>query len=317
MLRKISCGFSLKRKIAKIETKLSHVGRFFLFARVIVATAFLSLLFACGNNEVLKVSTEADALEIIDVLSKYNIESYKTESGGDEQKVWTISVSSDVDLTLVSQILTDHSLPRPQETADSNSSIFVPTEQERKQKELRLKKRDVERQLRQLPGVTSADVMIVPSEDPYFKVEPVPAKANVVLRYKEVMPSEDHVKAMVASSVERLSANDVNVMLVSVPQRAIPPSKTSSGKLNPLLMAIGIGLIALIPFLLIVLILQNRRKQMLLAQMPNAIADGNDNVGLLPEAEAKSLDAKPSNLLKEGIEENVAAQNVSVNTKSV
>lgn len=287
--------------------------------RLILVVALLSFAAACGSgSEIVKVSTEADALEIIDVLSKYNIDSSKEEVGSDEQKAWVVKVTSDVDTTLVTQILIDHSLPRPKESVEETSSIFVPTEQERKQKELRLKKRDVERQLRQLPGVTSADVTIVPSEDPYFKVEPIPAKANVVLRYKEIKPTEEHVKSMVSSSVERLSAADVNVMLVAVPQRGISPSKAASGKRNSVFLAIGIGLVVLIPFLLTVLILQKRRKQAYAGHLnpDTEIIDDKDGANLLPAETGKRIRAKSPILLKEGLEENVTKQSVSDQTKS-
>lgn len=291
-----------------------------LFLRLILVVALLSFAAACGaGSEIVKVSTEADALEIIDVLSKYNIESSKEEVGSDEQKEWMVKVSGDVDTTLVTQILIDHSLPRPKEASEETGSIFVPTEQERKQKELRLKKRDVERQLRQLPGVTSADVTIVPSEDPYFKVEPVPAKANVVLRYKEIKPEEGHVKSMVSSSVERLSADAVNVMLVSVPPRAVPSK--AGGKRSGILLAVGIGLVVLIPFLLIVMILQNRRKQISLPQTnTNAeIIDDKDGANLLSSETAqagKQLRTKTPILLKEGLDESAAKQDVSDQAKS-
>ena len=278
------------------------------FMRIAFAAVLLSLLAGCawGPKDVIGVSTEADALEIMDVLSKYNIDSTK-ELGEGEQKIWVIRVSRDTDLALVNQILSDHSLPRPAKPPESTSSIFVPTEQERKQKELLLKKLDIERQLRQLPGVTSADVTIVPGGDPIFKVEPDPAKASVVIRYKDSTPSKDQIQIMVSSSVERLAPAAVAVTLIQLPQREIPPRGGAASKRNNLLLAIGIGLAVLIPFLLLVLFMQNRRRrrplQHALLPATGETADSGGNA-LLSENSGNQIGAKPSNFLKEGQESN-------------
>ncbi|HYO63798.1 MAG TPA: hypothetical protein VER08_09225 [Pyrinomonadaceae bacterium] len=241
-------------------------------ARLALLLALSLLAAACGEKSVATVSTEADAIEIIDVLRENGFEAAKVETGEGEVKKWSVVIDEgwfgDGTLPVALQVLHDHGLPRPEE-APIESGGFIPSETVQRMQEQRKIRADIERQLRALPGVTHAIVTIVLPPDPTLELNPHPATASALVVYRDQRPSfsDQQVQNMVARSVPGLKPAEVSVTMAQQTPRPVPRRELNARRRNAILVAAGIGLVIVLCFLLVVFYLQSRRQRAELAAL--------------------------------------------------
>lgn len=233
----------------------------------------LALTTACDEKPLATVSTEAEAIEMIDVLREGGFDADKREVGEGETKKWSVVIDEgffgEGDMGAAIQVLHDHGLPRP-EDPPVESGGFVPSETAQRLQEQRRIRNDIERQLRGLPGVTSAIVTVVmPPSDQVYRIQPQPATASALVIYKDDKPQfdEETVRNMVTRSVPELKPENVSVTTSRLTPRPVPRRELSARRRNNILFAAGIGLVTVLGFLLIVLLLQTRRQRAQLAEL--------------------------------------------------
>ena len=255
----------------------------------LVAAALLSA--ACGRSQIATVSTEGEAIEIIDVLRESGFEGVeKREVGEGEQRRWTVELDEGLlggdDSALALQRLRDYGLPR-QEEAPIPEGGFVTSEAVQKAQERRRIRADIERQLRALPGVTVALVTVVMPQDPTLELNPYPASASVVIVHKEQGApfTEQQIQNLVAKGVPKLKPEDVSVTISQQQPRPIPRRELSARRRTNLLLAAGAALLLVMGSVLVVLLLQTRRQRTRLAELSAAgeeVEAGADAVGAGP-----------------------------------
>lgn len=234
--------------------------------RGLLLACALLMTAACGEKSVATVSTEADAIEIIDVLRENGFEAEKKEVGEGEVRKWSVVIDDgwfgEGTMPVALQVLHDHGLPRPEEPP-VESSGFIPSETVQRMQEQRKIRVDIERQLRALPGVTHAIVTVVLPPDPTLELNPHPATASALVVYRDQRPSfnDQQVQNMVARSVPGLKPAEVSVTLAQQTPRPVPRRELSARRRNNILLAAGIGLVTVLFFLLVVLWLQSRRQR--------------------------------------------------------
>jgi len=256
----------------------------------------VSVTAACGDKSVATVSTENEAIEIIDVLRDQGFKVDKEEvTSENETKKWSVVVDEgwfgSGDAALAIQVLVDRGLPRPEdkgmEGAYEEQGMF-PSESAQKAQRLKELKTEVERQLRMLPGIVRVSVNIVLPEDNTLSLTPYPASASVVIVHKDAQPgfTGEQVQNSVAGSVPNLKAENVRVTLAQQQARPVQRRDVDVRRRNNMLFAGGIGLIIVLSFLLVVLILQTRRQR---AQLAALREGGEQEEQVAEEAENAQL----------------------------
>ncbi|HEX8720752.1 MAG TPA: hypothetical protein VF736_09000 [Pyrinomonadaceae bacterium] len=246
-------------------------------ACALAAAALLTA--ACGRASVVTVSTETEAVEIIDVLRESGFEDVeKREVGEGEQRRWAVEMDGGLfggdDSALALQRLRDYGLPRQEEEPIPDGG-FVTSEAVQKAQERRRIRADIERQLRALPGVTVALVTVVMPQDPTLELNPYPASASVVIVHKEQGApfTEQQIQNLVAKGVPKLKPEDVSVTISQQQPRPIPRRELNARRRTNLLLAAGAALILVLCSVLVVLLLQTRRQRARLAELGAAGAD--------------------------------------------
>jgi type III secretory pathway lipoprotein EscJ len=253
-------------------------------AAALCALACAALLSAgCGRTPVATVSTESEAIEIIDVLRESGFEDLeKHEVGEGEQRRWAVEMDEGLfgggDSAIALQRLRDYGLPRREEEPIADGG-FVTSEAVQKAQEQRRIRADIERQLRALPGVTVALITVVMPQDPTLELNPYPASASVVVVHKEQSApfNEQQIQNLVARGVPKLKPEDVSVTISQQQPRPIPRRELSARRRTNLLLAAGAALVLVMGAALAVLLLQTRRQRARLAEL-NAHA-GDEGAG--------------------------------------
>ena len=243
-------------------------------AAALCALACAALLSAgCGRTPVATVSTETEAIEIIDVLRESGFEDLeKHEVGEGEQRRWAVEMDEGLfgggDSSIALQRLRDYGLPR-QEEAPITDGGFVTSEAVQKAQEQRRIRADIERQLRALPGVTVALVTVVMPQDPTLELNPYPASASVVVVHKEQSApfNEQQIQNLVAKGVPKLKPEDVSVTISQQQPRPIPRRELNARRRTNLLLAAAAALVLVMGAVLVVLLLQTRRQRARLAEL--------------------------------------------------
>lgn len=237
----------------------------------LVCAALLSA--GCGRTPVATVSTESEAIEIIDVLRESGFEDLeKHEVGEGEQRRWTVEMDEGLfgggDSAIALQRLRDYGLPRREEEPIADGG-FVTSEAVQKAQEQRRIRADIERQLRALPGVTVALVTIVMPQDPTLELNPYPASASVVVVHKEQSApfNEQQIQNLVAKGVPKLKPEDVSVTISQQQPRPIPRRELSARRRTNFLLAAAAALVLVMGAVLVVLLLQTRRQRARLAEL--------------------------------------------------
>lgn len=273
-------------------------------AAALCALACAALVSAgCGRTPVATVSTESEAIEIIDVLRESGFEDLeKHEVGEGEQRRWAVEMDEGLfgggDSSIALQRLRDYGLPRREEEPIADGG-FVTSEAVQKAQEQRRIRADIERQLRALPGVTVALVTVVMPQDPTLELNPYPASASVVVVHKEQSApfNEQQIQNLVAKGVPKLKPEDVSVTISQQQPRPIPRRELSARRRTNLLLAAAAGLVLVMAAVLVVLLLQTRRQRARLAELnahagDEAAADDADGSATpTPENAAGELSA--------------------------
>ena len=233
----------------------------------LVVACVAGLTSACGEKSVARVSSENEAIEIIDRLREYRIEADKEEVGEGEAARWSINVDEGWfggdERARATQVLRYYGLPRPDELklAKEDGGVFPSPSVENAQR-LREREIEMERKLRSLPGVARANVTIVLPEDDTIKLDPYPATASVLLVHKEPQPTftGEQVQNQVAGGVPGLKPEKVTVSLLFETPPPLP-SPENARRRNGLMLAAGIGLSTVFCFIVAILLLQTRRQR--------------------------------------------------------
>lgn len=276
----------------------------------------ISFTAACGDKSVATVSTENEAIEILDVLRDQGFKVDKEEIVSEnETKKWSVVVDEGLfgsgDAALAIQVLVDRGLPRPEdkgmEGAYEEQGMF-PSESAQKAQRLKELKTEVERQLRMLPGIVRVSVNIVLPEDNTLSLNPYPASASVVIVHKDPQPgfTGEQVQNSVAGSVPNLKAENVRVTLAQQQARPIQRRDVDVRRRNNMLLAAGIGLIIVLGCFLVVLILQTRRQRAQLAALREGGEQEEQEVA--EEAESTQLPGGHQQQLDDGVNGNGAVE---------
>jgi type III secretion protein J len=199
--------------------------------RPFFATVAALVLAGCAQ----RVQTgldEAQANEIEAVLQQAGIDARKVREGGRDAR-WAVEVPSDRAAAAV-RLLAENDLPR--QRAPGFAEVFgkgsmVPTATEEHALFLHALSGELSRTLSAVEGVATARVhLVVPPPGPPSTLRP-PAKprASVLLKARagrgdEVRARAAELKALVAGSVEDLSAEDVAVVVSELPRPAVAPA---------------------------------------------------------------------------------------------
>jgi type III secretory pathway lipoprotein EscJ len=262
-------------------------------AAALCALAAAALLTAaCGRAPIATVSTESEAIEIIDVLRESGFEDLeKHEVGEGEQRRWAVELDEGLfgggDSALALQRLRDYGLPRQEEEPIAEGG-FVTSEAVQKAQERRRIRADIERQIRALPGVTVALVTVVMPQDPTLELNPYPASASVVVVHKEQAApfTEQQIQNLVSKGVPKLKPEDVSVTISQQQPRPIPRREMNARRLNNLLLFACAVVIFGLGVLVAALLMQTRRQRARLAELTAAADD--------KEAETAAADSAAS-----------------------
>jgi type III secretory pathway lipoprotein EscJ len=232
-------------------------------------------LNGCGEKSVAKVSSESDAIEIIDVLRENNLEADKEEVGEGEAARWNITIDEGLlsggQASRATQVLHYYGLPRTDErkAKGEDNSVF-PSPSAENDRRLRERETEMERKLRLLPGVARVNVTIVLPDSDSIKLDPYPATASVLIVYKYQTPAftGEQVQNQVAGGVPGLKPEKVIVSMSYEPPPPIPQQDPATRRLNNIILAAVIGFGTILCFLLGAWLLHMRR-QRALSQAPD------------------------------------------------
>lgn len=223
----------------------------------------------CGEQEITTVKTEADAIEILDLLNENGLPARKEEVGEAQNRQLRITVDEgwfgSGYNALAWQVLRDHGLPRDAgDDITIDSGPFVPqSEAELRMQQAREQRINIERQLRLMPGVTRVSVNIVPSQDPLFVVNRSPATASVGIVHREPQPpfTSQQIQQSVARSVQELRPENVTVTMMYQAPRPIPHQEIEARRRTNMITAGVIAAVGLLTLLLGALVLKSRRQR--------------------------------------------------------
>jgi type III secretory pathway lipoprotein EscJ len=223
-----------------------------------------AMLFAnCSSRQLATVPNDSEANEILNVLRESGIDGVKEPVIEGTAKKYQISVHSDIfgddnDYYGALQILQDNCLPLldppPVELGGYMSSVEV--ERAKIQRQLKI---NINRQLRQLPGVTCVDVTFVAPQIEII-LDPYPSTASVLIHYKTETPSfnDQEIRGLVAGSVAKLKPDAVNVKSIYQPVR--PVQKSNRSNVGRFVVIGGAGLLIILGSVFLVYFLQRRRR---------------------------------------------------------
>lgn len=253
------------------------------------------LTTACGEKPIAKVSTEAEAIEIVDLLKENGFDVDKTEVGETDKKQWSIFIRSglfggDDEAAYVMQVMRDNGYPRPtdkgMENAYENQGMF-PSESAQRAQRLKELKTEIERQIRLLPNVVRVNVNLVMPEESAWSFNPYAATAGVVVVHKDKPAfTPEQIQHLVARGVPNLKPENVSVTMSQQQARVVPRRDLDANRRKRMLYAGGFGLIAVLGALAVVFILQMRRGNARLAEAHEAETDE------LPEATPDATDGE-------------------------
>jgi type III secretion system YscJ/HrcJ family lipoprotein len=188
-----------------------------------LAVAALLCLAACGSEVVVHNLGEREANKIIELLAENEVSTQKTMLDTGRSVSYSISVPTKSRIEAI-RLLNRFEIPR---RADSGySEVFkdgglIPTAGEEKAKQLSALEGEIEKQLRLVDGILDVQVQLVqPEESALRTAQDVrsPVTASVTIKYHPgaggAKPlSEPQVQAVVAAGVERLTPDNVVVVM--------------------------------------------------------------------------------------------------------
>lgn len=182
----------------------------------------------CGVETVVHSLEEREANEITELLADSDISSTKGVSDNGRTISYTISVPAKNKVDAI-RLLNRNEMPRRPNigyTEVFKDGGLIPTAAEERTKQLAALEGEIEKQLKLVPGILDAQVqLVIPEESALRTAQEVraPATGSVTLKYLPAAGgakplSEPQVQAVMAAGVERLTPdNVVVVMMPAVP----------------------------------------------------------------------------------------------------
>jgi type III secretion protein J len=194
--------------------------------RVTLLVGLSLLSVGCGNETVVHDIDEREANRIIETLADNQISANKLMRDTGRNVFYGISVPAGKKLDAI-RVLNQNELPRRKDmgyTEVFKESGLIPTSAEERAKEMAALEGEIERQLKLIDGVLDAQVQIVRPEESALRTtgEAMPTTtASVTIRYlpgdNGAKPlSEPQIRSVVAAGVERLTPDNVVVLMTPV-----------------------------------------------------------------------------------------------------
>lgn len=207
---------------------------------------------------------ESEANTLQNALREHGIEAAKVAEKG-KKPTWAIEVS-DEDAHEAQRILTELELPRirlPGLAALAESGSMVPTPTEEHLKKVKALSEEIALTLQSVDGVTSARVLLALPPPARPGQPPGQAKASAFLRVrpgglKQLEPMRAEMGALVAGSVEGLTADQVTVVLQEIVRPVRPPREASPGASLRVLLVILAATVSVLALALVGLTLRLR-----------------------------------------------------------
>jgi type III secretion system YscJ/HrcJ family lipoprotein len=181
------------------------------------------MLSACGADVVVHGINEREANQIIETLADHEITAQKLINLTGREIVYDVAVGGSARLDAI-RVLNKFELPRRRDKGyheTFSESGLIPTSAEERAKRLAALEGEIERQVKLIDGVLDVQVQIVMPEESALRTtqqqEPM-TTASVTIKY---LPgaggsrpvSEPEVQAIVAAGVEKLSPENVVVLM--------------------------------------------------------------------------------------------------------
>ena len=190
--------------------------------RVILLGCLLTTV-ACGSETIVHNLEEREANKIIELLAENEISTTKTMIDTGRTVAFTITVPSKSRIDAI-RLLNRHEMPRRADmgyTEVFKDSGLIPTAGEEKAKQMAALEGEIEKQLRLVDGILDVQVQLVlPEETALRTVQETrsPTTASVTIKYLPgpggAKPlSEPQIQAVVAAGVERLTPDNVVVVM--------------------------------------------------------------------------------------------------------
>jgi type III secretory pathway lipoprotein EscJ len=269
--------------VEQLRAVLTVLGRRICLV-CLLSILLLGMTGCQGPTSLATVSTEDEAIEILNVLHENGIEARKEEAGEEGVKQWRILLDQSwfggsAEVAMANQVLQDNGLPRPTnagQQANSESGVFK-DESTRKAEQLKQREADLQKKLRLLPGVVGVEVSIVEPEDSAININPYPSTASVLIVSKDDPPrfEAETVRGLVARSVPKLNPESVYVAITTKPPRTLPRGEFEVQRRHKSLDAIGIGIMIILASSVVVLLLQMKRQNAELLELRGAVPDAN------------------------------------------
>jgi type III secretory pathway lipoprotein EscJ len=297
--QRLAVGDKFLKNSSRALSSEARTRRFLRIGVFLIPAIFMT---SCGETTSLAtVSTEAEAIEILNVLHENGMDAHKEEAGEEGVKQWRIVLDQSWfggagEVAMANQVLQDNGLPRPTDSAvhpTSDSGMFK-DEATRKAEQLKEREADLQRKLRMLPGVIGVEVSIVEPEDSSININPYPSTASVLIVSKDAPPSFDPgtVQGLVARSIPKLNPESVYVAITTKPVRALLWREAGIQRRRKIFDAIGIGLLIVLASSVVVLLLQLRRQSNEIAELREGksteLQDGEES-----QNQAASMLAEP------------------------
>ncbi len=199
-----------------------------------VALLFVLHLFAGCSTDIITGIDEAEANQLLVVLSENNIRANKVSVETEQGVLWNVRVRRR-DFLKALQILSENNLP--EEKTEGVVEIFgkksfLPTQTAERVLEEYSRNAELSKTLEQIQGVVKARVHIAKMRDELTGAEK-PVSASVLINYiarngGEKPFSTDDIRKIISGGVANLLEENVNVVAVPVLQRSIKPPEGSS-----------------------------------------------------------------------------------------
>tara|TARA_B100001248_G_scaffold262503_1_gene258918 strand:+ start:16372 stop:17163 length:792 start_codon:yes stop_codon:yes gene_type:complete len=202
--------------------KTTKTTFFSLFSKISLLLVAL-LLVGCSKSDLFTQLDEKEANEVMAILLRNGIDSYKTP--GDENK-WIVRVEKH-NFSEAVDILADFGYPR--DTYHGLGEIFQKSGLVSSPAEERIRymyglSQDLEETLSQINGVLTARVHVVIPNNDIMADHVTPASAAIFLKYRknsgveEVIPQ---IKNLVVKSIEGLNYEDVSLVLFPLGEKEV------------------------------------------------------------------------------------------------
>ncbi len=180
-------------------------------------------LLGCAAEPIAHMLGEREANQMVELLAENGIDAQKLTADNGRTVSYTIAVGGSRRLQAIS-LLNRYEMPRRADmgyTEVFKEGGLIPTAGEEKAKQLAALEGEIEKQLRLVNGILDVQVQLVqPEENALRTAQDVrsPVTASVTIKY---LPASDHTKplteqqvqAVVAAGVERLTADNVVVVM--------------------------------------------------------------------------------------------------------